>query len=114
MPTLMAPTEADTLAGRRRELGLTQTDVAVACDTTQKSVSYWERGKHLPTKFDHREAYANALQWTVEQVDESIRLTARLAGETIPGQLRRLTSIALRSAGCRTSVLTPSPGLVAV
>ena len=113
MPTLMAPTEANTLAARRKELGMTQTDVANACGTTQKTVSYWERGKHLPTKLGHRQQYAAALQWDIGQVDESIQLTARLAGTDIPGQLRRLATNALNVTGCRTSVPYPSPTLVA-
>ena len=95
MPSLLAPTKGLTLARRRKDLGLTQTDVAIACGTTQKTVSAWERGEHLPTKLGHRQDYAACLQWGVSQLDESIQLTASLASTRNPGWmcLPRLTAI---------------------
>lgn len=85
MPSLTAPTQGLTLASRRRELGLSQDDIADACGTSQKTVSKWENGGHRPTKLGHRETYAAALRWTVDELDESITLTARLRVIDFPG-----------------------------
>lgn len=41
-------TMAETIAGRRRELGMTQKDLAEKLNVTDKAVSKWERGIACP------------------------------------------------------------------
>lgn len=43
-----AKTLGDFIAGRRRELGLTQAQLAARMHLTDKAVSRWERGVGLP------------------------------------------------------------------
>ena len=43
-----AKTLGDFIAGRRRELGLTQAQLAARLHLTDKAVSRWERGETIP------------------------------------------------------------------
>lgn len=59
----MEPTSlAERIAARRRELGLTQTDLASIAGVSKAAVSYWETGDTKNLKNEHLFAIADALR----------------------------------------------------
>lgn len=61
------------LRARRLELGLTQTDIALACDMAQTSVGVAEEGKFTP-KFAQLLMMARALKSTLSELLAGVRL----------------------------------------
>lgn len=55
------------IAGRRRELGLSQAELAERLHVTDKAVSWWETGRGMPA-IDSLEPLAEALGLTVSEL----------------------------------------------
>ena len=76
-----AKTLGDFIAGRRRELGLTQAQLAARLHLTDKAVSRWERGVGLPD-LATLEPLAAALEVSLAEL-----MTARRQPQPLPEAL---------------------------
>ena len=95
------------IAGRRKELGLSQAELAERLHVTDKAVSRWETGRGMPA-IDSLEPLAEALSLTVSELLAGRSLTAEELPKTAGGQLvesiRKNARMAWRGAIC--AVLT--------
>lgn len=95
------------IAGRRKELGLSQAELAERLHVTDKAVSRWETGRGMPA-IDSLEPLAEALSLTVSELLAGRVLTAEELPKTAGGQLvesiRKNARMAWRGAIC--AVLT--------
>ena len=95
------------IAGRRKELGLSQAELAERIHVTDKAVSRWETGRGMPA-IDSLEPLAEALSLTVSELLAGRVLTAEELPKTAGGQLvesiRKNARMAWRGAIC--AVLT--------
>lgn len=74
------------IAARRRELGLSQTELADRLHVTDKAVSRWETGRGMPA-VDTLEPLAEALGLTVSELLSGQRLTPEELPKTADGLL---------------------------
>lgn len=74
------------IAGRRRELGLSQAELAERLHVTDKAVSRWETGRGMPA-IDSLEPLAEALDLAVSELLAGRALTAEELPKTAGGQL---------------------------
>ena len=74
------------IAARRRELGLSQTELAQQLHVTDKAVSRWETGRGMPA-VDSLEPLAEALGLSVSELLSGKRLTAEELPRTADGQI---------------------------
>lgn len=74
------------IAERRRELGLSQTELAEQLHVTDKAVSRWETGRGMPS-VDLLEPLADALGLSVSELLSGKRLTAEELPKTAGGQI---------------------------
>ena len=74
------------IAARRRELGLSQTELAEQLHVTDKAVSRWETGRGMPA-VDSLEPLAEVLGLSVSELLSGKRLTAEELPKTAGGQL---------------------------
>lgn len=96
------------IAGRRKELGLSQTELAERIHVTDKAVSRWETGRGMPA-IDSLESLAEALSLTVSELLAGRSLTAEELPKTAGGQLvesiRKNARMAWRGAACAVMAL---------
>ena len=96
------------IASRRRELGLSQTELAERLHVTDKAVSRWETGRGMPA-IDSLEPLAEALGITVSELLAGRALTSEELPKTAGGQLvesiRRNARMAWKGAACALLVL---------
>ncbi|MEM9807963.1 MAG: helix-turn-helix domain-containing protein [Cyanobacteria bacterium P01_D01_bin.56] len=63
------PNYQSELVLRRKELDLTQQDIADAVGATVRTVSYWEQGSHVPKLTPMQAAkLCKLLRWTIEDL----------------------------------------------
>ena len=74
------------IAARRRELGLSQTELAEQLHVTDKAVSRWETGRGMPA-VDSLEPLAEVLGLSVSELLSGKRLTAEELPKTAGGQI---------------------------
>ena len=74
------------IAERRRELGLSQTELAEKLHVTDKAVSRWETGRGMPS-VDMLEPLAEALGLSVSELLSGKRLTAEELPKAAGGQI---------------------------
>ena len=74
------------IAARRRELGLSQTELAQQLHVTDKAVSRWETGRGMPA-VDSLEPLAEALGLSVSELLSGKRLTAEELPKAAGGQI---------------------------
>lgn len=95
------------IAGRRRELGLSQAELAERLHVTDKAVSRWETGRGMPA-IDSLEPLAGVLGITVSELLAGRALTAEELPKTAGGQivesLKKNVRMVWRGAAC--AVLT--------
>lgn len=98
-----AKTTGELIAARRRELGISQTELAGRLHVTDKAVSRWETGRGLPG-IDLLEPLAAALEVSVSELLSGKRLTP----EELPREAEKqvMESMARERRTRRTSVLT--------
>ena len=81
-----AKNTGELIAARRRELGLSQEELAARLHVTDKAVSKWETGRGMPG-IDSLEPLAEALGISVSEILSGRRLTAeelpKAAGDQI-------------------------------
>ena len=96
------------IAGRRKELGLSQAELAERLYVTDKAVSRWETGRGMPA-IDSLEPLAEALSLTVSELLAGRSLTAEELPKTAGGQLvesiRKNARMAWRGAACAVMAL---------
>ena len=96
------------IAGRRRELGLSQAELAERLHVTDKAVSKWETGRGMPA-IDSLEPLAEVLGLSVSELLSGRELTAeelpRTAGSLLVESLRRQWRMAWRGAAGTVLVL---------
>ena len=96
------------IAGRRKELGLSQAELAERLHVTDKAVSRWETGRGMPA-IDSLEPLAEALSLTVSELLAGRSLTAEELPKTAGGQLvesiRKNARMAWRGAACAVMAL---------
>jgi len=63
--------EQSTFVNRRKELGLTQEDIAKALGVTPRTVIYWENGHHEPKlTINQIKQLCRLMKWSIEEVPE--------------------------------------------
>ena len=96
------------IAGRRKELGLSQAELAERLYVTDKAVSRWETGRGMPA-IDSLEPLAEALSLTVSELLAGRSLTAEELPKTAGGQLvesiRKNARMTWRGAACAVMAL---------
>ncbi len=83
------------IAARRKELGMTQADLAGKLHITDKAVSRWERGVGLPD-INLIEPIANALQLEISEVMRAEKQVEELKQEDVADMIRDTIEIANR------------------
>ena len=84
--TMDAKNTGELIAARRRELGLSQEELAARLHVTDKAVSKWETGRGMPG-IDSLEPLAEALGISVSEILSGRRLTAEELPKAAAGQI---------------------------
>lgn len=71
---MSAPNYRSALVNRRKELGLTQSQIAQHIKVSERTVSHWEQGHFLPRldPFQHADL-CELLKWTARELADSFK-----------------------------------------